>query len=458
MLLTTIHRHPRIETMGVPALIGIVGGIVIFLIGGVVILRRASGSREPRTKDQDTLVREAQRALAANPKDARALKVLADAYYNGQQWEKALKTYTLLVELIPTNPTLDAHEINLRHGLAAMQLKKYQDAYRSLVLARQGHEGIFELDFNLGHLELLRKNYEKAINLLRSASSLRPDHLPTMRFLGQALSRTKRHREALALLRKVLDEQPDDKESQYVAGQTYYELGQTDAAARVFGHLRADPAFGPRSCLYSGSIHLKHRRHEAAETDFLIGLKHEDIPPDVMLELKYRLAAVYTKLQDVAKALPLLTQIQQVNPDYKDVTAQIQRGRELASNKNLQTFLMAPTSEFVGLCRRIVNNYFARSKVKITDINVERSEHADLLAEIHTVKWEDVIVFRFVRSTGSVGELLLRDLHSRIKDVHAGRGICISAGSFSEGAKQFVEARLIDLIDKEELGKVLNRV
>ena len=108
--------------------------------------------------------------------------------------------------------------------------------------------------------------------------------------------------------------------------------------------------------------------------------------------------------------------------------------------------------------RRIVTNYFPRSKTKITDIAVGRADYADLLAEIHTAKWEDVVLFRFVRSSSAVGELVLRDLHARIKDLHAGRGLCICAGTYSESAIAFVEARLIDLINKEDLTKLLKRV
>lgn len=444
--------------MGAPALIALIGGVTTALIVFVLVLRRGSGSREPASKDRQTLIRDANKALASNPRDARALSVLADAYYQDQQWDKAHKTYALLIDLMATNPDLDAHEINLRHGLAAMQLKRYEDAYRSLMLARQNHDAVFEIEFNLGRLELMRKNYEKAIGMLRSAASIRPDHVPTMRYLGQALFRTKHHKEAVQLLRKVLDVEPDDKETQYITAQAYFEAGQADGAAKIFGHLRADPVFGPRSCLMSGSIHYKARRYEPAEADFLIGLKHETIEPEVMMELKYRLAATYTQMQQVNRAVPLLQELHQINPNYKDVAAQLTRGRELASNKNLQIYLMAPTSEFVGLCRRIVTGYFERSKVKITDINVGNSEHTDVLADVHTAKWEDIILFRFVRSTGSVGELLLRDLNSRIKDVHAGRGICISAGAFTEGAQQFVEARLIDILDKEALNKLLKRI
>ena len=197
--------------------------------------------------------------------------------------------------------------------------------------------------------------------------------------------------------------------------------------------------------------------YEDAEVDFQIGLKHESIPPEVLLELKYRLAATYTRMQDLDKSLAILAEISRVNPAYKDVAAQIVRGRELSGNKNLQTYLMAPPSEFVGLCRRIVTSYFRNSTSKITDISVNRSESADLLAEIRTPKWEDITLFRFMRTTGQTGELVLRDLQSRMKELHAGRGFCLSAGAFSDGAQEFVEARFVDLVSRDSFLKILGR-
>lgn len=404
------------------------------------------------------MVRDANRALAQNPKDSNALSVLADVYFQDQEWDKAAKTYSLLNDLVATNPDLDEHLVMLRHGLSSMQVGDLANGYKSLMLARKGNEDKFEINFNLGQLEFKRKNYERAINLLRAANEKRPDHLETVKFLGQAYFRIKRFRESVSLLKRTVEAEPDDKETLFYLGQAYYEGGQSDEARRVFGHLRADPVYGPRASLMAGSLHLKSRQYDDAEMDFRIGLKHENVPPEILLEIKYRLAATLTRKQNLDEALTVLQEIAHINPNYKDVADQLSRSRELAGNKNLQTFLMAPTSEFVGLCRRIVTNYFVRSKVKVTDINVGRSDYVDVLAEIHTAKWEDTVLFRFVRSSSAVGELVLRDLHSRIKDLHIGRGLCICAGTYSESAIAFVEARLIDLIDKESLKKLLKRV
>jgi thioredoxin-like negative regulator of GroEL len=252
-----------------------------------------------------------------------------------------------------------------------------------------------------------------------------------------------------------MDIAPDDKESLYTLGECYYEANQTDQALRIFAHLRADPVMGPSACLFSGTINIQHQPEKAIE-DFEIGLKHVNIKPDVAIELKYRLATAYLKQNEMAKALALLREVQSENANYKDVSQLIARYQELNANKNLQIFLMAPSADFVALCRRLVMNYFARAKIKITNITVNKNEWADLLAEVDTPKWSDVVMFRFIRSQGSTGELIVRDFHSHLKEVKAGKGICISPGAFTVEAKRYTEARLIDLIDKDKLNAMLN--
>jgi hypothetical protein len=138
------------------------------------------------------------------------------------------------------------------------------------------------------------------------------------------------------------------------------------------------------------------------------------------------------------------------------VADQIRKYQELNANKNLKVYLLSPPSDFVSLCRKLCGKVFPRAKIKITDVSVNKNEYADILSEVHTSKWEDLVLFRFMRTTGQTGELILRDLYTRIKEVKAGRGFCFSGGAFTEEAVQFVEARLIDLVDKKELVKILN--
>ncbi len=407
-------------------------------------------------KDRNAIIKEANKRLAQNPKDAEALLALADLYYREGTFDKAMRSYELLVDICATNPEIDEFDVTTRLALSAMKLKKHEEAYKSLLIARSMKQDVFEINYNLGYLEYLKKSYEKAAKLLAMARKDQPDHVDTLRYLGLSLYKLQKYNEASALLRRAIDLEPEDKESLFTLAEAYHNQGQNEQAIRIFSHLRPDPVWGPGAALFSGTNHLNGRQFQKAIMDFEIGLKHETIKAEIMVELKYRLAACYIQLQDIGPALKLLKEIDSQFPGYKDVPSLIGRYGELNTNKNLQTFLMSPTSDFVTLCRKIALTFFPGAKVKITDVSVNKNEYADILTEISTKKWEDIILFRFIRTTGSVGELLLRDLYARSKEVKAGRGFCLTAGEFTDGARHFVEARLIDLIEKDKLVEILN--
>jgi len=438
----------------------LIGIFALFLL----IVKPFKGNNKPKksnkfsNKDRKSLLKEANRRLSQNPKDPEALQVLADIHYKDENWEKANKTYSVLLDMCATNPDLDEFQITLRHALSAMKLKQYEEAQKGLLIARSMKQDVFEVNSNLGFLEYNRRNYEKAVGLLRQAQKQEPEHVQTLRYLGHSLYKMKNYKEALTILKKAVELEPDDKDSLFAAAECYHELGMNEQATQIFTHLRPDPRLGPSAALFAGTIHLNNKDAKKAIMDFEIGLKHESMRPEVMLELKYRLASAYIKQQDISRALRLFEEIYDVHPNYKDVSSQIRKYQELNMSKNLQKYLMAPSSEFVVLCRKLVNNYFSNAKVKIVDVSVHNNEYADILADISTRKWEDQVLFRFIRSTGHIGELLLRDLNSRTKEIRAGRAFCITAGKFSESAQQFVEARLIDLVEKDDLKKILNKL
>ncbi|HOJ99382.1 MAG TPA: tetratricopeptide repeat protein [Termitinemataceae bacterium] len=441
--------------------------VIILLSLVVLILIMASQKEETRTKEpkkhkknrsKEAVIRDATRRLSQNPKDPEALLALGDIYYQDQVWDKALKIYETLVELCATNPDLDEYEINCRYGMSALKLGLQDQAYKGLVIARSLQQNNFEVNYNLGYLEFLRKNYEKAVQLLQQARTQDPEHAPTLRYLGHALFKLHRYREALVFLRKAVDLIPEDKESLYTMGECYYELGQVEQAIKIFTHLRPDPTLGPTASLFAGTIHMNQHQYPKAIMDFEIGLKHENIKIEIQAELKYRLALAYLKQQEIGRALTILKELQNSYQNYKDVPTLIAKYQELNSNKNLQIYLMAPTGDFVTLCRKVVLSFFPKARVKITNIAVNKNEWADILAEVDTPKWADVVMFRFIRNQGVVGELTVRDFHAHLKEVKAGKGYCLSAGTFSDEAKKFVEARLIDLYEKNQLSKILESV
>jgi tetratricopeptide (TPR) repeat protein len=373
-------------------------------------------------------------------------------------WDKALRIYETLINLCATNPDIDEFEVTLRFATCCLKIGRSEDAYKSFTIAKSMKGDVFEVNTNLGLLEYKKKNYEKAVTLLNQAKSQKPDDQQTLRTLGHAFFKTRKFKEAGIHLRKAIDIEPEDKESIFSMAQCYHELGQHENAIQIFTHLRPDPVWGPSAALFAGTIHLNNKETEKAIMDFEIGLKHKEIKPEVKLELMYRLATAYLKNQDINKSLELLRTIYNINQDYKDVASLLRQYQELQTNRNLQVYLLAQTSDFLTICRKLTESIYDDAKVKIVDISVVRNEYADILAEVHAKKWEDLVLFRFIRTKGTVGELVLRDMYARTKELRAGRGYCFSAGDFSDEAKVFVEARLIDLFEKSALTQKLKNL
>lgn len=415
------------------------------------------GPKREKKKDRNTIIREATRRLAQNPRDPDALSAMGSLYFLEQEWEKAFSTYEILIDLASSTKKLNEFECALRYGVSAIKTNKVQEATKGFLYARKLKPEHFEVNYNLGYICYLQKDYEKAVPFLRQALLVDTENVLAQRYMGFSLHRSAHYREALAYLKKALDLQPDDKEVLFAMAECLFESGATDRALKIFSHLRPDPVLGPKSALYSGVIHVQVNQHDKAVIDFEIGLKHENIPVDIANELRYKLAVNLIKTQDLNRALVVLKELQKIAPGYKDVAALILRYQELNQNKNLQIYLMAVQSEFVSLCRKIVIQFFQGAKVKITDISIF-ADYSDIVAEIDTPKWSDIVIFRFFRSQGAVGELLLRDFHGRIKDLKAGKGICLSAGTYTDESRRFTEGRPVDLHDKDRLNKILNSV
>jgi tetratricopeptide (TPR) repeat protein len=446
----------------VPVLIAVFV-LALGVSGFLLFMGRAKGGGtggKKHSKDREARLRDANKRLNQNPLDPAALYASGEVYFEEEAWDKAIKSFETLSDILARGqaPGVDKFEVYFRYAHCAMKLGMSEPAFKGFSLARALKQNNFEVNYNLGVLEFERKNYEKAVAMLQQARALNPENPASLRYLGHAFFRLKKPKEAMNFIRKAIDLAPDDKESLYTLAECYHEAGQTEQATRIFSHLRADPLMGPSACLFTGMIHAESRKNDLAIQDFEMGLKHQNIKPETLVELRYYLAATYIKQNEINKAMPILKQIQSGNPSYKDVSVLISKYQELNSNKNLQIFLMASSADFVALCRKVVMSYFPRAKVKILNIAVNTNQWADILAEINTPKWADLIMFRFIRTQGAIGELIVRDFHSHLKEVKAGKGICITVGTFSEEAKRYTEARLIDLIEKDKLTVILNSI
>lgn len=445
------------------AVVVVIGFIAILLVISSKKGRRiesASVKKETapvKTKNRNQIIRDATRKLSQDAHNIEALTALGDVYFKERLWDKAYPIYDTMWKIAGAHPEVDLFLASLRTGMCAAKINKPQEALTALTYAYRLNPHDFDVNYAIGLACFQNKEYEKAIPCLKKALVVNNDAEGLFFLLGQCYYNAHHYHECLPCFKKALDEDPQNKEALYDMADAMTEDGFGDKAMKVFMHLRPDPVFGARSCLAAGMIHSRNGDNEVAIQDFEIGLKHENTPTETKLEIQYRLAQCYFSTNQIARGLQELRKVQTVNPTYKDVAVLLARYQELSQNANLQTYLIAGTSDFVALCRKVVICMYREATVKIQDINVG-PVFTDILASVDSAKWEDVEVFRFFRTTGSTGEIYLRDFHGHLHDIKADRGFCITAGSFTDEARKFVEGRPIDLIEKATLVNMLKKV
>ena len=441
----------------IPILAAIVFAAVVASLVSVLRSAAARGVGAGGQKARRFVIRECSKKLAHDPRNVQALTTLGDLYYDEQNWDKAFPLYNLLFDLIPTHVEIDAGKTAARQGISAFHIERFEDAERGLLAACKFEPDNFDANFYLGRLMYQKNEYEKAILCLRKARSINPDAAEVDEPLGLSYFKSQHYRESIPFLRRVLDENPADKDALFAIATAMDKTGYGDKALKVFMHLRPDPQYGAQSCLSAGLIHEHANQYQLAQQDYEIGLKLADVPLDLVTMLRYRLANAHLAQKNIGKALTYLKDIQDTVPGYKDVPALIQRYQELNTNANLQTYLMSPTGDFVALCRRFVASYYSDATVKIEDSTVTQ-EFVEVLCTVDTPRWEDSELFRFYRSTGAIGELYVREFHSKLRDMKCDKGFCITAGAFTEGAHKFSEGRPIDLIEKGRLISMLKKL
>ena len=439
----------------------IIAAIVVLFVVVVIILfaskkgGKTTGGSKP--KNSQALIRDCNKKLAQDPHNPAGLLPLSDYYYQQQIWDKAYPLYETLLNISVAHPEINLHDVSLRQGICALRVGKPEEALKGLTQAFKLEGDSFEINFYLGEAYFQTQKFDKAVPLLKKAFMINKEIPETYRLLGLAMYKFHDYRGALPFIKKALDLNPEDKELLFFMAEAMNDLGNSDKALKIYMHLRPDPEFGAKSCLSSGIIHSNQGQLEKAIQDFEIGMRHENVPLDTLTNIRYRLAHCYIQASDMPKALVILKDIQVSSPGYKDVPALIARYQELNQNSNLRAYLISGTSDFINLCRRLVTVYFPQAFAKIIDVSANQ-ECVEIQTEIETPKWEDTVVFRFYRTTGSTGELFVRDFHARIRDLKDGRGICCTAGTFTEEARKFIEGRPIDLVDKTGLLKMLQKL
>ena len=152
----------------------------------------------------------------------------------------AANDFTSASEAFERARKLDPHLPGLHFAIGASFWKQQRaaDAIAAWREELKTEPGSFETNFALGAALVERSRFGEGERRLSAARSLRPDHAPTLYYLGR-IAWKRRGPEALTLVRRSVELDGSNRAARYLLAQIYTARGWKQAAAREFAAVRA---------------------------------------------------------------------------------------------------------------------------------------------------------------------------------------------------------------------------
>lgn len=392
------------------------------------------------------------------PKNVKSQQDLANYYYENGDYVKAAQIYSVLIGNASVNRKLDGFNISLRYGISLMKTGHLDQAYKYVADAFLMNRSDFTAASTLGLIEYKRGNYDTAIIRFKIADQIRPRDRQVRKYIGLCLFHLNKYNEAYPLLNACLEYDSDNRELIYCVAKCCVQMGRSEEALKAFNYLKNDEEYGSLACLEVGGIYLSKGMNDEALSFLQQAAAAQNLGYEESLELQYRTGLAYLRKNELANAMNIFNEISKTKPDYKDVRLLLEKYGAISANKGLSGYIFAEEGEFSDICRRLIDLLFPKASIKILESSFAPKRYMEIFANIETVKWEDNVLFRFYRSNLVIDEIPIREFYAKMRDRKINRGFCLTAGSFSDAAKSFTEARYIDLIEGAQLEDLLKKL
>lgn len=214
-------------------------------------------------------------ATAQGPADLQKVKFLrAAALFNQQDYEKALPELQSAVEADPKNASLQA-----QLGIAEYHLKNYDDAIVALNAAARLNLEDPQAALFLGEAHFARaltqaqprkktEDLTEALHAAKKWTEKDPSNFDAFSLAGRAALALKNYTEAVAMLKRAAELQPNSAPTQFNLGQAYAFAGQLPEAETALTQASQTLTNEPAVFSILGFVLEKQNKLEAAEAAY----------------------------------------------------------------------------------------------------------------------------------------------------------------------------------------------
>jgi tetratricopeptide (TPR) repeat protein len=178
-------------------------------------------------------------AIAKNDKDAEAAYTLGRTYLELDNEKSAISQYQKAVELEPAK-----NQWLYELGLIYYNQNDFKNSLKYFDLAAvNGYYKSNDYYENYGFAQLYSGDSENGIKTLNILMERKPDNKELLNNIAHAFYETKKYSEALDYFTKILNLNPKDATTLYMAGMTFQKLGQKEKGQKICDHaIEMDPS------------------------------------------------------------------------------------------------------------------------------------------------------------------------------------------------------------------------
>lgn len=192
-----------------------------------------------KMEDYAKAITSLEKYLVKNPNDAEATYTLGRSYLEIEDFKSAIRQYQKALVLDPTkNVWMYELALQLANSNDYPNAKKY-----FLMAAEAGYPKSNDFLENLGFIYINTGDVDNGLKNLIVVLSRKPNNKELLNDMAQALYTAKHFDDALTYYQKLLELNPKDANSLYMAGITFQKMGQKDKGIAMCDEaIKIDPA------------------------------------------------------------------------------------------------------------------------------------------------------------------------------------------------------------------------
>ena len=222
------------------------------------------------SKQFDKALASCEKALKANPED-KDLKLLhADILAENGNSEQAIKNLQQMLTNSEEDAKIYSYEVQIYQ-----RDKKFKEAEKALVGSEKYFKNKESYFFMLGALYEREKDYDKAESAFKRVLELNPKHAAALNYLGYMWAdRDVRLQEALELLKKAVDLEPNNGAYLDSLGWAYFRLNEMEQAEnylkKALDRVRKDPTIHE----HLGDVYYRKGQYDEARHAWELSLSY----------------------------------------------------------------------------------------------------------------------------------------------------------------------------------------